>query len=141
MNRELAERKKKQKDAEKRCQERKRKDKEAREKVNRALARRGKSPIPSPDTTPEPESSSSAVGEVDYSMLLDPHTKGAGGQSTDQAERSPAQPDAGSLGRVSPPRRQTGLGAAPGGRSAGAGGSARAPKSGAKKRKLDAASG
>ena len=101
-------------------------------------------------------------GEVDNSMLPKLDTEEAGGQSLGQrgagteppvqaegentrarspAERSPAKPNAGSLRRVSPPRRQTGPGAVPGDRSAGAGGSARAPKSGSRKRKLDATSG
>ena len=119
--------------------------------------REGKLPFPSPDTMPEPESSPSASGNVDYTMLDDPDTEGTGGQSPGQRragieppaqaegegarvrssdERSPARPDAGTLERVSPPGHQTGPGAAPGGRSAGASGSARAPRSGSKKRKL-----
>ena len=111
---------------------------------------------------PEPESSPSAEGEVDYSALLDPNTEGAGGQSPGQqhagtepptevegedtrvrspTERPPAQPVAGTFRRSSPPRREAGPGAAPGGRSAGAIRPTQAPKSGSKKRKLDAASG
>ena len=60
VNREYAERQKEQKDAEKRCRERKRKDREAREKENRAREKQGKSPIPMPDSTPEPVSLPSA---------------------------------------------------------------------------------
>ena len=77
VNRELAERKKKQKDAEKRCQERKRKDKEAREKENWAREKQGKPLIP----MPEPESSALVEVEVDYSALPDPNVEGAEGQS------------------------------------------------------------
>jgi len=55
-------------------------------------------------------------------------------------ERPPAQPVAGTLRRASPLRREASPGAAPGGHSVGAGGSARAPRSGSWKRKLDAAS-
>ena len=84
MNREFVERQKERKDAEKRRCERKRKDKEVRDKVNRALEKQGKSLIPTPDSTLEPESSPSAEVEVDYSALPDPNTKGAGGQSPDQ---------------------------------------------------------
>ena len=163
MNREFAERKKERKDAEKQRRDRKRKEKEARDKANRALEKEGKPPIPTPDSTPEPESPfSAATGQVNYSMWLESDTKRAGGRSPGQrraateppvqaegedmrarspVEGSPAQPDAGTLELVSPPRGQTGPGATSGGRSAGASGSSRAPKSGSKKRKLDAASG
>ena len=84
MNCQYAEALKERKDAEKRRQERKRKDKERQEKENRAREKQGKSPIPTPDSTPEQESSPSAEGEVDYSMLPDPNTEGAGGQSPGQ---------------------------------------------------------
>ena len=84
MNRDFAKRKKERKDAEKRRAERKRKNKERCEKENRARERQGKSPIPTPDSTPESESSPSAEGEVDYSALPDPNTEGAGGQSPGQ---------------------------------------------------------
>ena len=80
-NREFADWKKDQKDAEKRRQERKRKDKDAREKENRAREKQGKSPIPTPNSTPEKESSASAEVEVDYSALPDPNTEGVEGQS------------------------------------------------------------
>ena len=50
-----------------------------------------KSPLLLPDTTPEPKSSSSAEGEVVYSMLPDPDTEGAGGQSPDQ-QRAGTEP-------------------------------------------------
>ena len=145
MNREFAERQKEWKDVEKRHRERKRKDKEAQEKENRVREKEVKSPLLLPDTTPEPKSSSSAEGEVVYSMLPDPDTEGAGGQSPDQQragtepptqaegeglrvqsleERSPVRPDAGTLERVSPPRPHTGPGAAPSRRLARANGSA-----------------
>jgi len=69
VNREFAERKKERKDAEKQRRDRKRKEKEARDKVNRALEKEGKLPILTPDSTPDPESPSSAAeGQVDYSM-------------------------------------------------------------------------
>ena len=162
MNREFAERRKERKDAKKWRRDRKRKDREAREKENQAQEKEVKSPLPSPETTPEPESSPSEGGEVDYSSWPDPNVEAAGGQSPGQrgagteppaqAEgESPrarlseegllAQADAGTLERVSPPRHQTSPGAAPGGCSTGASGSARAPKRGSRKRKLDAASG
>jgi len=86
VNRKLAERKKKRKDAEKRHQERKRKDKEAREKENRAWEKQGKPLIPMPDSTPEPESSASTEIEVDYSALPDPNAEGVEGQSSGQQE-------------------------------------------------------
>ena len=82
-NREFAERKKERKDAEKRRSERKRKEKEARDKANWALEKQGKSLIPTPDSTLEPESLPSVEVEVDYSALPNPNTKGAGGQSPD----------------------------------------------------------
>ena len=153
---------KERKDAEKRCRERKRKDKEAREKENREWAKKGKSPLPPPKTIPELDSSPSALGNVDYMMLDDPNAEGTGGQSPGQRlacmeppaqaegegahvrssdERSPAWSDAGTLEWASPPGHQTSLGAASGGRSAGAGGSARSPRSGSKKRKLITVSG
>ena len=84
MNREFAERQKERKDAEKRRRERKRKDKEAKDRVKRALGKQGKSPISTPDSTPEPESSPSAEVEVDYSALLDPDAERSGGQSPSQ---------------------------------------------------------
>jgi len=163
VNREFAERKKERKDAEKQRGDRKRKEKEARDKANRALEKEGKPPIPTPDSTPEPESpSSAAAGQVDYSMWPESDTEGAGGRSPGQrragtkppvqaegedtraqspAEGSPAQPGTGTLERASLPRGQTGPGATSGGRSAGACGSSRAPKSGSKKRKLGVTSG
>ena len=55
-----------------------------RDKANRALEKEGKPPIPTPDSTPEPESSPSAEVEADYSTLPDPNMEGAGGQSPDQ---------------------------------------------------------
>ena len=67
--------------AEKRRRERKSKDREAREKENWAREKQGKSPIPTPDSTPEPESPSSAEGEVNYSVPPDPNTEGAIGRS------------------------------------------------------------
>ena len=162
MNRGFAERKKEWKDAKKQRRDQKRKEKEARDKANRALEKEGKLPIPTPDSTPEPESpSSAAAGQVDYSMWPESNTEGAGGWSPGQrrtgteptvqaegedtdaqspAEGSPAQPGAGTLERASLPRGQTGPGATSGDRSAGASGSSRAPKSGLKS-KLDAASG
>ena len=124
--------------------------------------KQGKLPIPTPDFMPEPESSASAEVEVDYSALPDPNAEGVEGQSPGQQEvgtESPAQakggdtrapspeegsPARGNMGtfeRVPPLRHQTGLGAAPGDRSLGAGGSTRAPKSGSKKHKLEATSG
>ena len=81
VNREFTERKKKRKDAEKQRGDRKRKEKEARDKANWALEKQGKSLIPTPDSTPEPESSPSAEVEVDYSALPDPDAERAGGQS------------------------------------------------------------
>ena len=147
-NRAHAEREKERKDAEKRRCDRKRDGREAREKENRARARRGTSLIPSPNTTPEPESSPSAEGEVDYSMLPDPDAEAVAGQSPGQrrastnlpvqaegedrrarspVERSSMQSNAGTLERASPSRGQTGRGAPPGGPSAGASGSSRAP--------------
>ena len=119
VNREFVERQKERKDAEKRRCERKRKDKEVRDKVNRALEKQGKSPILTPDSTPEPESPPSAEVEVDYSALPDPKAEGTRGQPPSQqhvgtepptqvegedelarslAERPPAQPVAGTLG-------------------------------------------
>ena len=110
----------------------------------------------------EPESSPSAEVEVDYSALPDPNAEGVEGQSPGQQEvgtESPAQAkggdtrapspeegspawlDVGTLEWVPPLRHQTGPGVAPGERLLGAGGSARAPKSGSKERKLEAASG
>ena len=163
MNRGFAERKKERKDAKKQRRDRKRKEKEARDKANRALEKEGKPPIPMPDSTPELESPSSVVaGQVDYSMWPEPDTERAGGRSPGQrragieppvqiegegtrvqspAEELAALPDAGTLERASLPRGQTGPGATSGGRSAGASGSSRAPKSGSMKRKLDVASG
>ena len=75
---------KERKDAEKRCHERKRKDKEAREKENRERAKEGKSPLPPPETMSELDSSPSASGNVDYTMLNDPDAEGTGGQSPGQ---------------------------------------------------------
>ena len=162
MNCQYAEALKERKDAEKRRRDRKRKDKEAREKENREWAREGKSPIPSPDSMPKRDSSPSGLGNVDYSMLPDPDTEVAGGQSPDQQQagdeppaspvgnrapvqtmgkRTPAQADAETLRRASPPRPRVAPSAPPVGNSAGTSGSARAPKSGLRKRKLDAASG
>ena len=163
VKREFAERKKERKDAKKQRRDRKRKEKEARDKANRALEKEGKPPIPMPDSTPDPESpSSAAAGQVDYSMWPESDTERDGSRSPGQrragtvplvraegkgtrmqspAEGLPAQPDAGTLERASPPRGQTGLGATSGDRSVGASGSSRASKSGSKKRKLDAASG
>jgi len=84
-NREFAERKKERKDAEKCRRDRKRDRREAREKENRARAREGMSPIPLPDSTPDPDSSSSvAAGQVDYSMWPESDTERAGGQSPGQ---------------------------------------------------------
>ena len=80
-NRKFAEKKKERKDVEKRRHDRKRDEREAREKENRVREKEVKSPLLLPDTTPEPKSSSSAEGEVVYSMLPDPDTEGAGGQS------------------------------------------------------------
>ena len=68
VNCEFAERKKERKDAEKQRRDRKRKEKEAREKENQAREKEGNAPIPTPDSTPEPESSPRRGGEVDYSM-------------------------------------------------------------------------
>ena len=163
MNCEFAKRKKEWKDAEKQRCDQKRKEKQARDKANRALEMEGKLPILTPDSTPDPESPSSAVeGQVDYSMWPESDAEEAEGRSPGhrqvgteppvQAEgedthaRSPAegtlmQPDARTLERASLSRGQTGPGSASGGRSAGASGSSRAPKSGSKKHKLDAASG
>ena len=97
-----------------------------------------------------------AAGLVDYSMWPESDTERAGGRAPDQrragtrppvqaegedtharswVEGSPAQPDAGTLERVSPSGGQTGPGVAPDGRSTGASGSLRAPSSGLKKRK------
>ena len=75
-NREFAEKKKEWKDAEKRRRDWKRDKREAREKENRARVKEGKSPIPTPDSTPEPESSPSAEGEVDPSALPGPSAPG-----------------------------------------------------------------
>jgi hypothetical protein len=163
VNRGFAKRKKERKDAEKQRRDRKRKEKEARDKANRALEKEGKPPIPTPDSTPEPESpSSAAAGQVDYSMWLESDTEGAGGRSPGQrradteppaqaeyedthaqspAEGSPPQPGAGTLEGASLPRGQTGPDATSGGCSAGASGLSPAPKGGSKKRKLGAASG
>ena len=81
VNREFAERKE-WKDAEKQRRDRKRKEKEARDKANRALEKEGKPPIPTPDSTPEPESPSPvAAGQVDYSMWPESDTEGARGRS------------------------------------------------------------
>ena len=79
VNCEFTERQKEQKDAEKRRRESKRKEKEEWEKENRAWEKEGKSSIPSPDSTLEPESTSLAGGEVDYSMLPELDTEEAGG--------------------------------------------------------------
>jgi hypothetical protein len=156
VNHEFTERQKEWKDAEKRRSERKRKKKEARDKANRALEKQVKSLIPTPDSTP------SAEVEIDYSALPDPNTEGAGGQSPDQrgaGTEPPAQAEgedtrapspvgtppalsvAGTLEQASPPKPQTGPGAVPSGCLARSSGSARAPKSGSKKCKLEAASG
>ena len=156
------ERQKERKDAEKWCRERKRKDREAREKENRAREKQGNLPIPTPDSTPEPESPHSAEGDDDSSALHDPNMEGAGGQSPGHQhagseppaeaegedtcapspeEKSPAQLNTGTLERVPLPRHQSGPGSVPGGRSVGAGGSARVPKRSSRKRKLDAALG
>ena len=80
MNRGFAERKKEWKDAKKQRRDQKRKEKEARDKANRALEKEGKPPIPTPDSTPEPESpSSAAAGQVDYSMWPESDTELPGG--------------------------------------------------------------
>ena len=160
MNREFAERKKERKDAEKQRRDRKRKE-EVRDMANRVLEKEGKPPIPTPDSMPEPESpSSAAAGQVDYSMWPESDTERAGDRSPGHGrasteppvqaegedtrarspvEGSPAQLNAGTLKLASPPRGQTGPGATSGGRSAGASGLSRAPKSGSKKCKLGAA--
>ena len=137
-------------------------EKEEREKVNRERAKKGKSPLPSPETMAEPDSSPSGSGNVDYSMYPTLTRKGTGGQSPGQRragieppaqavggstrtrttdERMPVRPDVETLGRVSPPRHQVGPSAGPIGHSTGTSGSARAPRSGSKKRKLITVSG
>ena len=160
-NRQFAEAKKERKDVEKQRRDRKRRDKEEREKANREWVKEGKSPLPLPETTPEPDSSPSGSGNVDYLMWPDPDMEGARGQSPGQrragaktpapvdekahartsGERSPTWFDVETLGQVSPLRHQVGPSAAPVGRSTGTGGSARAPRSGSKKRKLGTTSG
>ena len=113
-------------------------EKEEREKLNRERAKKGKSPLPSPETMAEPDSSPSGSGNVDYSMWPNPDTEGTGGQSPGQRragteppaqavgestrmrttdERTPARPDVETLGRVSPPRHQVGPGMGPAGHS------------------------
>ena len=87
VNRGFAERKKEQKDAKKQRRDRKRKEKEARDKANRALEKEGKPPIPTPDSTPEPESpSSAAAGQVDYSMWPESDAEGVEGRSPGQRQ-------------------------------------------------------
>ena len=44
--------------------------------MNWERAKKGKSPLPSPETMPELDSSPSASGNVDYTMLDDPDTEG-----------------------------------------------------------------
>ena len=153
-NREFEERRKERKDAEKRRRERKRKDRDERDKAKREREKEGKS-------TPEPGSSPSTPGDVDYSMMPDLDMEAAGGQSPVQrgagteppssvgggthalmtGEGSPAQADAETLGQVSPPRPQSAPSAPPVGHSAGVGGWSRTTKSVSRKRKLDAALG
>jgi hypothetical protein len=83
-NRKFAEKKKERKDVEKRRRDRKRDERETREKENRAREKEGKSPISTPDSTPEPESSPLAEGEVDYLMLPDPDAEAVASQSSGQ---------------------------------------------------------
>ena len=84
----------------------------------------GESPLAMPESTPEPGSSPSAPGDVDYWMLPDLDTEAAGGQSPVRrgagteppspmgkgthvqtiGEGSPVQADAGTLGLVFLPR-------------------------------------
>ena len=131
-----------------------------REKLNREREEDGLSPLPTPETAPDPDLSPSGSEVADYSTLGTPNTEVAGGQSSGQwragtvppapvvgestharmtGERTPAWPGVENLGRVSPPRHQVGLGARPIGCSTGAGGLVRATRSGSRKRKLDAA--
>jgi hypothetical protein len=112
-------------------------------------------------TTPEPDLSPSGSDDVDYSMSETPDTEAAGGELLGQrragdeasalvvgertharmtGKRTPAWLGVETLGRVTPPRHQVGLGVPPVGRSMGAGGTERAPRSGLRKHKLDAAS-
>ena len=134
MNRQYAETRKERKDAGKRHRDRKMMEKEKREKVNREWAEDGLSQLLRLETTPEPDLSPSASGDVDYSMLETPNTGAARGQSPGQrrvgakasalavgegtpmqttSERSPARPDVETLGRVMPPRPEVGLDARP----------------------------
>ena len=80
-NREFGEKKKERKDAEKRRRDQKRDEKEGRKKENRAQEKEGKSPILTPNSTPELESPPPVRGEVDYLMWPESDTEGAGGQS------------------------------------------------------------
>ena len=81
-NRQFAEAKKERKDAEKQRRDRKRKEKENREKKNRARAKEGKSPIATPESSP------SAPGEIDYSMIDSSDTGVVGDQSPSRQQGS-----------------------------------------------------
>ena len=130
--------------------------------MNQERAKKGKSPLPSPETMPEPDSSPLGSGNVDYSMWPIPDTEGTGGQSPGQRRagteppaqaegedtrppspvgRRSAQPIAGTLEQALPPKTQTGPGVVPSGCSMRSSRSAGAPKSGSKKHKLEATSG
>ena len=136
------------------------KEKETREKLNREQEEDGLSPLPTLETTPEPDLSPSGLDDVDYLMPKTPNTEAAGGQTSGQRRagaeapslvvgerkharmmgaRAPTRPGVETLKRVTPPRYQVGVGAQPIGHSMGAGGMARAPRSSSRKRKLDAA--
>ena len=80
-NHRRAEVEKARKDAEKQSHDRKRRRKEDHEKVNRAWEKKGLSPLPSPESTPEPDNDSSS-DDVDLSMFEDLDTEAVGGQSS-----------------------------------------------------------
>ena len=55
-----------------------------REKLNREREGEGLSPLPTPETTPEPDLPPSWLDDVDYSMSETPDTEAAGGQTLGQ---------------------------------------------------------
>ena len=104
MNRQYAEARKERKDAENRCRDRKLREKRKREKVNQERAKQGKSPLVSPETTPELGLSPSALGDIEYSMLENFKLEVAGGQSSGQ-RRADAEALGSAVGDRAPAQR------------------------------------